>query len=68
MRRRCRRVCWASAKTRCPLPFANHRRLGHGSAVLGLLIVPSADHVDLYDRKDVIPFDELDELFTKNLA
>ncbi|MGI5466200.1 alpha/beta hydrolase [Streptomyces sp. CA-132043] len=33
-----------------------------------LVIVPGADHVDLYDRKDLIPFDKLDEFFTKNLA
>ncbi|MFF8500746.1 alpha/beta hydrolase [Streptomyces anulatus] len=33
-----------------------------------LIIVPGADHVDLYDRKDLIPFDRLDEFFTKNLA
>jgi fermentation-respiration switch protein FrsA (DUF1100 family) len=33
-----------------------------------LVIVPGADHVDLYDRKDIIPFDRLDEFFTKNLA
>ncbi|MFE7276467.1 alpha/beta hydrolase [Streptomyces sp. NPDC057623] len=33
-----------------------------------LVIVPGADHVDLYDRKDLIPFDRLDEFFTKNLA
>ncbi|MFM9448765.1 alpha/beta hydrolase [Streptomyces acidiscabies] len=33
-----------------------------------LVIVPDADHVDLYDRKDRIPFDKLDEFFTKNLA
>ncbi|MFF1697641.1 alpha/beta hydrolase [Streptomyces sp. NPDC058257] len=33
-----------------------------------LLIVPGADHIDLYDRKDLIPFDKLDEFFTKNLA
>lgn len=35
---------------------------------IDLLVVPGADHVDLYDRKDVIPFDRLDEFFTKNLA
>lgn len=35
---------------------------------VGLLVVPGADHVDLYDRKDRIPFDKLDEFFTKNLA
>ncbi|MEE1837938.1 alpha/beta hydrolase [Streptomyces sp. SP17KL33] len=33
-----------------------------------LVIVPGADHVDLYDRKELIPFDTLDEFFTKNLA
>lgn len=32
-----------------------------------LLIVPGADHVDLYDRLDKIPFDKLEEFFTKNL-
>ncbi|WTI93129.1 alpha/beta hydrolase [Streptomyces sp. NBC_00723] len=31
-------------------------------------IVPNAGHVDLYDRTDLIPFDKLDEFFTKNLA
>ncbi|WP_330340257.1 alpha/beta hydrolase [Streptomyces sp. NBC_00557] len=35
---------------------------------IDLVIVPGADHVDLYDRKDLIPFDKLDEFFTKNLA
>jgi fermentation-respiration switch protein FrsA (DUF1100 family) len=33
-----------------------------------LLIVAGADHVDLYDRKNLIPFDRLDEFFTQNLA
>lgn len=33
-----------------------------------LVIVPDADHADLYDRKDLIPFDKLDEFFTKSLA
>ena len=33
-----------------------------------LLIVPGADHVDLYDRIDKIPFDKLAEFFTKNLG
>jgi fermentation-respiration switch protein FrsA (DUF1100 family) len=32
-----------------------------------LLIVPGADHVDLYDRMDKIPFDKLTEFFAKNL-
>ena len=32
-----------------------------------LVIVPKADHVDLYDRLDVIPFDKLTSFFTKNL-
>lgn len=33
-----------------------------------LVIVPDADHVDLYDNTDLIPFDRLDEFFTKNLS
>ncbi|MGT2754342.1 alpha/beta hydrolase [Streptococcus ovis] len=32
-----------------------------------LLIVPNADHVDLYDQKDKIPFDKLVSFFTENL-
>lgn len=32
-----------------------------------LLIVPGADHVDLYDQLDKIPFDDLVEFFTRNL-
>jgi len=32
-----------------------------------LLIVPGADHVDLYDRMDKIPFDEIAQFFTRNL-
>lgn len=32
-----------------------------------LLIVPGADHVDLYDRMDRIPFDKLSEFFEKSL-
>jgi fermentation-respiration switch protein FrsA (DUF1100 family) len=33
-----------------------------------LVIVPGADHVDLYDRTDLIPFDRLDDFFTTNLS
>ncbi|WP_369249728.1 alpha/beta hydrolase [Streptomyces sp. R41] len=33
-----------------------------------LYVVPGANHVDLYDRTDLIPFDKLEEFFTKNLA
>ena len=32
-----------------------------------LLIVPDADHVDLYDRMDKIPFDKFAEFFSRNL-
>jgi uncharacterized protein len=31
-----------------------------------LVIVPNADHVDLYDRLDVIPFDKLTAFFTEH--
>jgi fermentation-respiration switch protein FrsA (DUF1100 family) len=33
-----------------------------------LHVVPNAGYVDLYDKTDLIPFDKLDEFFTKNLA
>jgi uncharacterized protein len=32
-----------------------------------LLIIPGANHVDLYDRVDVIPFDKIEGFFEKNL-
>jgi fermentation-respiration switch protein FrsA (DUF1100 family) len=32
-----------------------------------LVIVPNADHVDLYDQMDKIPFDKLTAFFTRNL-
>lgn len=32
-----------------------------------LIIIPGANHVDLYDREDVIPFDKLESFFTKYL-
>jgi fermentation-respiration switch protein FrsA (DUF1100 family) len=32
-----------------------------------LLIVPGAVHTDLYDRKEFIPFDRIEEFFRKNL-
>lgn len=33
-----------------------------------LVIIPDADHVDLYDQMDKIPFDKLTAFFQKNLA
>lgn len=33
-----------------------------------LVIIPRANHTDLYDRVDVIPFDKLTEFFRTNLA
>ncbi len=32
-----------------------------------LLIIPGATHCDLYDQKDIIPFDKLQDFFNKNL-
>jgi uncharacterized protein len=32
-----------------------------------LMIIPNANHVDLYDKLDVIPFDKLAAFFTENL-
>ena len=31
-----------------------------------LLIIPGANHVDLYDNLDVIPFDKIDEFFREH--
>ncbi|MDR7161932.1 alpha/beta hydrolase [Arthrobacter sp. BE255] len=32
-----------------------------------LIVVPGARHIDLYDRTDLIPFDRLEDFFTKGL-
>ena len=32
-----------------------------------LMIIPNADHVDLYDRVNIIPFDKLETFFKQNL-
>jgi fermentation-respiration switch protein FrsA (DUF1100 family) len=32
------------------------------------MIIPGANHVDLYDRVDVIPFDKLQSFFNQHLA
>ncbi len=32
-----------------------------------LLIIPGAVHTDLYDRKDIIPFDRIQEFMEANL-
>jgi uncharacterized protein len=33
-----------------------------------LLIIPGANHTDLYDRLDMIPFDKLADFFRRNLG
>ena len=32
-----------------------------------LMIIDGASHTDLYDRKDIIPFDRIAEFFWKNM-
>ena len=32
-----------------------------------LLIIPDANHTDLYDQVAIIPFDQLETFFTENL-
>lgn len=32
-----------------------------------LMIIPNAVHTDLYDRKDIIPFDKIEEFYKNNL-
>ena len=39
-------------------PYAENKKL---------LIIPSAVHTDLYDRKDIIPFDKIQQFFQENL-
>ena len=31
------------------------------------MIIPNANHVDLYDQTDKIPFDKLEKFFSDNL-
>ena len=33
-----------------------------------LLIIPGAVHTDLYDRVEIIPFDQMEQFFKENLA
>ena len=33
-----------------------------------LVVVPGADHCDLYDKTDLIPFAKLENFFKENLA
>ncbi|MDA1470369.1 alpha/beta hydrolase [Brachyspira hyodysenteriae] len=33
-----------------------------------LIIIPNANHVDLYDRTDLIPFDKLADFFNTSLT
>jgi uncharacterized protein len=33
-----------------------------------LYVVPDANHIDLYDRTDLIPFDKIEAFFTENLG
>ena len=39
-----------------------------GSDYANEWIIKGANHVDLYDRLDTIPFDKIAEFFGKNLA
>ncbi len=32
-----------------------------------LMIIPNASHTDLYDKKDIIPFDKIEKFFKENL-
>ena len=32
-----------------------------------LLIIPGANHIDLYDNRDAIPFDKIEKFFAENL-
>jgi hypothetical protein len=32
-----------------------------------LMIIPEAVHTDLYDRKEIIPFDKMEKFFMQNM-
>jgi fermentation-respiration switch protein FrsA (DUF1100 family) len=41
-----------------------HAQIPDGSE---LVVVPGAEHIDLYDRTDLIPFDKLESFFASHL-
>ena len=47
--------------------YANMTRDSKFAANKELLIIPGAVHTDLYDRKDIIPFDKIQEFMEANL-
>lgn len=58
--------------------WARHRQSIPGTAIFlpqnfmwhkpkELVIIPGADHVDLYDNRNKIPFDKLEQFFRENL-
>ena len=48
--------------------FPDRRLLNPAAEPKELMIIDGADHVDLYDQMDVIPFDRLAEFFGEHLA
>ena len=53
------------SQVRHALSEAIHERL---TTKKQLLVVPGAGHVDLYQRKDIIPFEEISTFLDKTLG
>ncbi len=47
----------------------NHRKVTNSKYTDNkeLMIIPNAVHTDLYDNKDIIPFDKIETFFKENL-
>ena len=54
--------CYLSRET-----YANMTENSKYAGNKELMIIPGAVHTDLYDRKDIIPFDKLQKFFEENL-
>ena len=58
----------ARARRERPLALLLGRRAQGGVQPEELVIVPDADHVDLYDNRKKIPFDRFEAFFKQHLA
>ena len=47
--------------------FFSDMAYGNAAEPKELYVVPDAEHIDLYDRKDRIPFDKVEQFFKENL-
>ncbi len=57
-------LIWAITSS---LSYMNGKLLAYKGDNKKLMIIPEASHTDLYDQKDIIPFDELESFFNTYL-